>query len=360
MPDTSIVSIRTRVITRPLLLNFSTALGHKNAMTSVLVEARLSDGSRGMGECATSFVLPDENVRKIREIIKQEALRIIGRDAAQYPSIITGARKRHPQFPMTLSGLETALFRAFIASSAKDEHGWFGARSHHVETDITIPFTDDECFLDTWISNAVQAGFTSYKIKVSGQYREDTRLVNRCSKILSEKNIAYSLRLDGNQGFREKTFLEFTDYLGKQAYPVELFEQPLPKDDWRGLKDITMKSPFPVILDESIFTVQDLERAIQEGVGHGVNIKIAKSGITQSLAILKSAQRHGFKIMAGCMTESMTGLSMAIYMAMGTQAFDYIDLDSIHFLKHKKQYRDILIEGPRYIHRSEKIVSCPL
>ncbi|MHC4929710.1 MAG: hypothetical protein ACYTFU_08540 [Planctomycetota bacterium] len=57
--------------------------------------------------------------------------------------------------------------------------------------------------------------------------------------------------------------------------------------------------------------------------------------------------------MIGCMTETMLGLSTAIYCAMGSGAFDYIDLDSVHFLHHRKPYQDISIDGPAY-HLREK------
>ena len=49
--------------------------------------------------------------------------------------------------------------------------------------------------------------------------------------------------------------------------------------------------------------------------------------------------------MAGCMIETMTGLSAGIQMAMGTAAFDHIDLDSIHYLRHKDRYGRINIDG---------------
>ena len=104
----------------------------------------------------------------------------------------------------------------------------------------------------------------------------------------------------------------------------------------------------PVILDETVFTAHDLMRVIQEGLGHGVNIKTAKSGISESLNIFSMAKAHGFRLMIGCMTETMTGLSAGIYLALGAGGFDYIDLDAIHFLHHKNQYGDINIEGPRY------------
>ncbi|OPY75853.1 MAG: L-Ala-D/L-Glu epimerase [Syntrophorhabdus sp. PtaU1.Bin058] len=55
------------------------------------------------------------------------------------------------------------------------------------------------------------------------------------------------------------------------------------------------------------------------------------------------------KTMIGCMTETMVGLSTAIHMAAGTGAFDYIDLDSIHFLYHRNRYNTLTIDGPRFI-----------
>jgi L-alanine-DL-glutamate epimerase-like enolase superfamily enzyme len=110
MPDDTITAIRTRIVSRPLRLTFSTALGHKNTMTSVMVDVYCRDGSRGTGECATSFVLPNETAGKIQEILQRAKPEIIGRSAGEFPALIAGMRQRYNQFPMTVSGLETALF----------------------------------------------------------------------------------------------------------------------------------------------------------------------------------------------------------------------------------------------------------
>jgi len=53
--------------------------------------------------------------------------------------------------------------------------------------------------------------------------------------------------------------------------------------------------------------------------------------------------------MIGCMTETMVGLSAGICMAAGTGAFDFVDLDSIHFLFHKAREGNITIAGPQYV-----------
>jgi L-Ala-D/L-Glu epimerase len=78
-------------------------------------------------------------------------------------------------------------------------------------------------------------------------------------------------------------------------------------------------------------------------------VKIAKSGIAESLEIVRLARAHGLKLMIGCMTETMVGLSAAIYCAAGSAAFDYVDLDGVHFLHHRNHYRNITIEGAKFI-----------
>ena len=344
----AITSIRTKEVIRPLRTTFSTSLGQKDNMQSVIVEVTLHDGSKGYGECATSFVLPHESMDAIKGIIREERGLLKGQRICDLESAISALRKKYQYYPMTISGLEIALFRARLSHYESDERLFFGGAKDTIETDITIPFITDEGTLKTWMGYAMKKGFTIFKVKVSGNIEDDERLLISVTSILGRLGKRYLLRLDGNQGFTARTYLTFTDLMEKKGYPVELFEQPLKKDDHKGLREIKERSPVPVILDETVFTTFDMEKAIEKKLGHGVNIKTAKSGISESLAILELANRYGFKLMAGCMTETMVGLSSGINLAMGTGSFDYIDLDSVHFLGHGKQYGTLDIDGPFY------------
>lgn len=348
MTDDEIKTVHTREVVRPLKTTFSTSLGRKSAMRSVIVEVRLRDGSRGLGECATSFVLPHETVDRIQGIIGEERPFLTGKRATHFPAVAAELRARHPSFPMTVSGLETAIWRAWLRNTGTSETGWFGGSLRHIETDITIPLATDRKVLKEWIEQAARKGFTVYKVKVSGEKTDDIRFIASVASILEALDIRYTLRLDGNQGFTQGACLAVADHVVRKGYPIEIFEQPLLKDDHRGLREVTKRSPLPVILDETVFSAKNMEMALNEGLGHGVNIKTAKSGITESLSIMKLAKQGGLKLMAGCMTETMTGLSSGIAMAMGTAAFDYIDLDSIHFLHHRKRYGEITVEGAGY------------
>jgi L-alanine-DL-glutamate epimerase-like enolase superfamily enzyme len=154
------------------------------------------------------------------------------------------------------------------------------------------------------------------------------------------------LRLDGNQGFTNNSAPALIDRLEKLGVTVELFEQPLPRDDLRGLASVRERISIPLIADESVFSTESLRRALEIGACSGINIKVAKSGISESRRMIEIAQREGIQLMIGCMMETMTGLSAAIYLAGGSKVFDFVDLDSVYFLHHRRRYGHVAVQPP--------------
>lgn len=324
---------------------FSTALGTKTSIDNVRVTVVLEDGTRGIGEVPTSFSFPDETIYTIRRVLREAGDDLAGSRADTYAEKIESFRGRFPRARMTISGLEVALFRAYLASRGKSEFAYWGGSKPSLESDITVPFSSDGPSIRKWLSDAVASGFTTFKCKVSGNVSEDAKFVLLVESALKDLLEKFHLRLDGNQGYTRASILEFTDKMEKMGIAVELFEQPLPKEDLEGLAYVRRRIPMPLILDESVPSVTSLWRALDCGACSGVNIKVAKSGISESRRIMEVARCEGLRLMVGCMMETMTGLSAAVYLACGTAAFDFIDLDSIYFLHHKKRYGDIGVEA---------------
>ena len=345
---TTIRSIQLATTVRPMRMLFATSLGHKRAATSVLVTVKLSDGTAAVGETPTSFVLKHETVDAIKAILHECAARLVGTPIADYPPRLAAFRRQYADFHMTMAGLEVALLRASLATRGVGEHRHWGAKRNEIVTDITIPFIPDTAAMQTWLATAIRAGFATYKVKVSGDLDADIALVRDIDRTLRQRLGRYTIRLDGNQGYTATSYLKMLDRLEREKLAIELFEQPLLKDDFAGMKRLRGRSRVPVILDETVFCAADCRRVIDEDLGDGVNVKIAKSGIAESREILKLARRAGLKLMIGCMTETMVGLSAGIYLAAGTGAFDYIDLDSVHLLFHHNRYGDITLAGDRY------------
>jgi L-alanine-DL-glutamate epimerase-like enolase superfamily enzyme len=103
---------------------------------------------------------------------------------------------------------------------------------------------------------------------------------------------------------------------------VEYCEQPLPAGD-DGSAVLKRVSAIPIFLDEDCHTLDDV--AACERRGHGINIKLGKSGgIREAVRMAHAARALGLGVMVGCMLESGLGIAAATQMA---SLCDHADLD---------------------------------
>lgn len=338
-------------IVRPLRTTFATSLGSKDSIRSMIVKVALDDREDGvvsLGEVPTSFVLKHETIPAIGQTLETVTKRFIGMPIEEYASQIPGLRRENPETPMTISGLEVALFRAWLLSKGLSEHHYWGGAVRRLETDITIPLLTDFEVLGRWLDQILAQGFKIYKIKVGGDLERDGRLLSFVFSYLNEHLEVFDVRLDGNQGYSAESYLQMADWLEKQNYRVQFFEQPLRKDDWQGMAAVKPRSPVPIILDETIFHHENLERVIENRLADGINIKFAKSGVSESRRMIQTAHENHLKLMIGSMMETMVGLSAAVYCAAGCGVFDYLDLDAVCFLHDEDRYETIRLNGPEY------------
>ena len=345
----TIKDISIHEVVRPLRITFATAKGKMNAMRSIIVRVTLADGSSGFGECPMSISLSKETIPVIKGILNELRQQLQGMSIQGYETAIRLFRKKYAEYPMTISGLEVALFRANLVCKGITERAYWGGKTKKVQTDLTIPFILDKIFLLRWMNYALRKGFKTYKLKVSGNIKQDKEILFFVHNLLRDSLEGFTLRLDGNQGYDKRAFRHIVDFIQRHGFNIEFFEQPLAKDDYQGFKEIKEFAPFPIILDETVMTGSDARRVAEHGLAHGFNIKVAKSGVMESTAIMDIARKHALKLMIGCMTETMIGLSAAINLAAGTDAFDYIDLDSVFFLYHKKRFGNLSLQGDCFV-----------
>jgi len=153
-----------------------------------------------------------------------------------------------------------------------------------------------------------------YKIKVG--FEGDITML----KALREVTDAV-FRVDANCGWTAEETVLKSKVL--KELNVEFIEQPLPADDWEGMKYVKANSVLPIIADESCLTEDDVAKCAD--YFHGVNIKLMKcGGITPARRMIVHAKQLGLKTMVGCMTESTVGISAIGQLA---PALDYLDAD---------------------------------
>lgn len=106
------------------------------------------------------------------------------------------------------------------------------------------------------------------------------------------------------------------------ALGVEYVEQPLPAGDPGGAL-LRERSPLPIYLDEDCHTLADVATCAE--IGHGITIKLAKSGgIREAVRMAHAARALGLGVMLGCMVESGLGIAAGCVVA---PLCDHVDLD---------------------------------
>jgi L-alanine-DL-glutamate epimerase-like enolase superfamily enzyme len=162
------------------------------------------------------------------------------------------------------------------------------------------------------------AAFPMIKLKLGGEGDDEARI----AAVRAARPDA-RLRLDANAGW---SFDEARAYLKRlRAYNLELIEQPLAKDQIEAMGRLQAETDIPIVADESVQSLADIERLAAAGVA-GVNLKLMKlGGLSAGLACLQRANQLGLRVMLGCMIETSIGTTA---MAHFSGLAEWVDLDA--------------------------------
>jgi L-alanine-DL-glutamate epimerase-like enolase superfamily enzyme len=156
------------------------------------------------------------------------------------------------------------------------------------------------------------------------------------------------LYVDVNQGWKDKQeALEMIEWLAERN--VLLIEQPLAKENIDDIEWLNEKSPLPIIADESIKRLKDIDKV--KGIYSGINIKLMKStGLREALLMIYKARDFGLKVMLGCMTETSCAVTAAAHLS---SLADWVDLDGPLLISND------LFVGISYINGEIKLNNLP-
>lgn len=148
--------------------------------------------------------------------------------------------------------------------------------------------------IETSVAALAAAGARVAKVKIGPDVAEAIRLVERTREAGLRHGVRF--RYDANQTLTREGAAAVLDAMEPDA--VELFEQPLHKDDWAGMGTLKPRARVPLMLDESIVQASDVERAAN--CSDLIKLKLAKNGsITTLLALIRRARALGLDVVLG-------------------------------------------------------------
>lgn len=172
-------------------------------------------------------------------------------------------------------------------------------------------------------------------IKVKLGTENDKEIINTIRSVSD-----LPLYVDANQGWSDrKQAVEMVYWLHDQG--VLLIEQPMDKLDKEGNAWLTGRSPIPILADEAVQRLADIDHI--RGAYHGINIKLMKSaGMYEAHQMILKARSYGMKVMIGCMSETSIATQAGIALA---PLCDWSDLDGPYLTKNNPFTAPQLVNG---------------
>lgn len=278
----------------------------------IVVAALTWEGYTGYGEASPSRYY-GEDVESISAAAKKIRGKIVGEPEHVKERIADGEmRILLDRYPSLRAALDIALWDIIGKEKGKPLFEILGLDPKKTPaTSFTIGM-DSPKIVDGKVDEAAPYKILKMKMGLPGDMALVDRVLARSGKII---------RVDANEGWDVETAIQMCGELGQKG--VEFVEQPIHHDCHEELRELKRLSPLPIILDESIRTVEDISEKRDEG--HGINIKLMKcGGITPALKMIEEARRCELKVMLGCMIESSIGITAAAHLS---PLVDYADLD---------------------------------
>lgn len=227
-----------------------------------IVEITDLDGKTGFGE---GFIAPGYSFETLDggwEFCRSWCERIAGMAPAEAHAVILTASADHPTAASAMLGALEMLMDHPLLEIAEETRIPLLDPVHEMDVE-KIPAEIDEL---------ADRGFRTLKVKVGFDVEEDLRRVAVIQKCVDGRGIR--LRLDANRNFDAEQGCRFGTAL--EPANIMLFEQPCGSDDWEANAAVAKASTVPVMMDESIYGMGDIDKCAEmEGVGF-VKLKLKK------------------------------------------------------------------------------------
>ncbi|MCB1739654.1 MAG: mandelate racemase/muconate lactonizing enzyme family protein [Gammaproteobacteria bacterium] len=284
-------------VAMPLAGTFTSGGVSKSVTKCVVVRLTATDGTVGISSIDPASTARSPNTGPELAVAIRDRLgpAIIGQDARNIRRLNEMMSALTPEQPGAVAGVELACVELVCQAMGIPLHGWLGGA------------VEDRLRFNGWIGELppeeaatearrwLQAGFKSAKIKVGSGVDADHDRVAAVREVVGG---AMQLRMDANQQYDTRNALELCRRV--RQYDLQLFEQPVPKDDLEGLARIRREGGIPIMADESISDHESLIRVIKADCADYVKFGIKQVGsLLRAASMLETAQAAGLPVVLG-------------------------------------------------------------
>ncbi|KAA8542737.1 hypothetical protein F0562_023889 [Nyssa sinensis] len=338
-----------RPLNVPLISPFTIASSRLEKVENVAIRIELSNGCVGWGEAPIlPFVTAEDQPTALGKAA--EACKFLQRSPAMTLSSVLGeigGLLAGHEFASVRAGVEMALIDAVANSIGIPLSRLFGGVSNTITTDITIPIVTPAEAAEL-ASKYHKQGFKTLKLKVGKNLNADIEVLQAIRVVHPDCLFI----LDANEGYTSKEAIQVLEKLHEMEVTPVLFEQPVHRDDWEGLAQVSHiakgKYGVSVAADESCRSLVDVKKIVKGNLADVINIKLAKFGVLGALEIIEVARASGLDLMIGGMVETRLAMGFAGHLTAGLGCFKFVDLDTPLLLSEDPVLEGYEVMGPVY------------
>ena len=308
-----IEQIETTVLEMSYKKPLVTATNNFTVARGLLVKVVTDDGVEGYGY-SDLFPRTGETPETARHVIETILKpKVVGRELEELRRIRADIDHVLTGHPRAKAALETALYDALARSLHAPLYLLFGGLYRKEIKVIKMVSVDDPDAMAEEARQLVREGL-SLKLKVSGKIDQDLPRVAAVRKAVGDDVF---IKVDANEAYDAKTAIRLAR--GLADHGVEVFEQPVPRDQLDALWEVKKHSPIKIEADQSVRTVADAQIVIKNRMVDSINTGIPKVGsIGEVRRIAELCELNGIRCALSNTAGSMVGDAAAVHLAAST------------------------------------------
>jgi L-alanine-DL-glutamate epimerase-like enolase superfamily enzyme len=309
-----IEKIATTKLEMPYTKPLVTATNHFTVARGLLVTVGTNEGVEGYGYSdlfPRTGETPETAEHVIESVLKfivvGKELENLARIRADIDHVLTG----HPR---AKAALESAMYDALARSYHIPLYVMLGGKYRGEIKVIKMVSVGDPEAMAQEAKELVAEGL-ALKLKVSGRIDRDLPRVAAVRKAVGD---GVFIKIDANEAYDAKTAIRLAKGLADLG--VEVFEQPVPRDQFDALWEVKKHSPIKIEADQSARSFADVQMMIRNRMVDSINTGIPKVGsIGEVRRIAELCEMNGIRCALSNTAGSMVGDAAAVHLAASTR-----------------------------------------
>lgn len=286
----------------PMKVNFKHALAERSTSSSIITKVELENGTIGYGECLPRPYVTGETIESCLKALKEVLTpKVLEKDFMSGDDLKTFILNLHDSTETekdltAICAVELALIDALSKFFEKNIYEFVGIKPKKKSIIYSMILSaDNEEKMTKYVRLAKKLWIKNLKLKVTDSFEGNEKALQLIRNYYPKSVV----RVDANCTWSVDEAIKQLTMM--QNYNVVSCEQPIIKEDFKGLANLVSHFPnMKICVDESLCSYKDAKTLIDGKSTTLLNIRISKNGgLFNALRIYDYAKANGISCQMG-------------------------------------------------------------